>query len=388
MSQSPPVSEPVIAWFETEAGKADGPGALFDGFCATLLRAGLPLWRANLGLETLHPETSGTYLVWTNGALSAGAFPRSGEQVTASYVNSPTRHVDETRQVFRRRLDRPHPDVPLMDELRAQGATDYCMFPLPFLDQHRTAVCSIATTRTGGFSEAELAFAQRAINLMSPMAERHVLREIAHNLLNSYIGATAGKRVYAGQIERGDSYTITAAIWCCDLRGFTALSESLSRPDTIRLLNRWFDSIGRAVTTNGGEILKFMGDGMLAVFPVEQTPEETCARALHAAETALANHYELNSDFAAAGEDIHLRFGLALHLGEVEFGNIGADDRLDFTVIGPAVNQAARLESLTKEIGRSVIFSDSFAAAVPERLVSLGRVQLRGLAQTTEVFGL
>lgn len=387
------MSSPIIDWFEAEAGRADGLRTLFDGFCAALLRAGLPLWRANLGLETLHPETSGTYLVWHNGAMSMGAFPRSGEQVTASYVNSPTRFVDETKQVFRRKLDRPQPapplmNVPLMDELRAQGVTDYCMFPLPFLDGHRTAVCSIATTRPGGFGDAEIALAQRAVNLMSPMAERHVLREIAYNLLNSYIGATAGKRVYAGQIERGDSYTITAAIWCCDLRGFTALSESLSRLDTIKLLNRWFDGIGHAVTGNGGEILKFMGDGMLAVFPVEQTPEETCARALQAAQTALANHYELNSDFAAAGEDIHLRFGLGLHLGEVEFGNIGADDRLDFTVIGPAVNQAARLESLTKEIGRSVIFSDSFAAAVPDRLVSLGHFQLRGLAHTTEIFGL
>lgn len=382
------MSEIVLDWLEKESAAVPDLAVLFDTFCEALLRAGLPLWRANLGLETLHPETSGTYLVWTNGAMNVGAFPRSGEQVTASYVNSPTRHVDETKQVFRRRLDQPHPDVPLMDELRAQGGTDYCMFPLPFLDAHRTAVCSIATTRDGGFSEEDVALAQRAVNLMSPMAERHVLREIAHNLLNSYLGRTAGKRVYGGQIERGDSYTITAAIWCCDLRGFTSLSETLSRVDTVKLLNRWFDSIGCAVTENGGEILKFMGDGMLAVFPVEATPEETCARALKAAEEALVNHNELNSDLAGSGEELHLRFGLGLHLGDVEFGNIGADDRLDFTVIGPAVNQAARLESLTKEIGRTIVFSDSFAAAVPERLVSLGRFQLRGMAEMTEVFGL
>jgi adenylate cyclase len=382
------VSEIMLEWLEKESASVADLSALFNGFCEALLRAGMPLWRANLGLETLHPDTSGTFLVWTNGAMNIGAFPRSGEQVTASYINSPTRHVDETKQLFRRKLDRPHPDVPLMDELRAQGGTEYCMFPLPFLDTHRTAVCSIATTRAGGFNEEEVALAQRAVNLMSPMAERHVLREIAHNLLNSYLGPTAGKRVYAGQIERGDSYTITAAIWCCDLRGFTTLSETLSRLDTVKLLNRWFDSIGCAVTENGGEILKFMGDGMLAVFPVTETPEETCAQALKAAQQALANHNELNTDLLASGEDIFLRFGLGLHLGDVEFGNIGADERLDFTVIGPAVNQAARLESLTKEIGRTIVFSDSFAAAVPDRLVSLGRYQLRGMAEASEVFGL
>ena len=342
----------------------------------------------HLGLETLHPETSGNFLIWREGTITQGDAPRSGEQVTQAYVNSPTRYVDETGQIFRRRLDRPHADVPLMDELREQGASDYCMYPLRFLDEGRTAVCSIATRREGGFSEDELAKAGRAVALMSPMAERFVLREISHNLLNSYLGPTAGKRVYAGQIERGDSYTITAAIWCCDLRGFSALSETLSRIETVKLLNRWFDSIGCAVTENGGEILKFMGDGMLAVFPVDETPEDTCARALKAAEQALANHNELNTDMMAAGENIFLRFGLALHLGEVEFGNIGADDRLDFTVIGPAVNQASRLESLTKEIGRTVVFSDSFAAAVPERLVSLGRFHLRGMAEPYEVFGL
>ena len=382
------MNDHALEWLENEAATASDIAALFASFCAMLQRMGIPLWRANLGLETLHPETSGNFLIWREGTITQGDAPRSGEQVTQAYVNSPTRYVDETGQIFRRRLDRPHADVPLMDELREQGASDYCMYPLRFLDEGRTAVCSIATRREGGFSEDELAKAGRAVALMSPMAERFVLREISHNLLNSYLGPTAGKRVYAGQIERGDSYTITAAIWCCDLRGFSALSETLSRIETVKLLNRWFDSIGCAVTENGGEILKFMGDGMLAVFPVDETPEDTCARALKAAEQALANHNELNTDMMAAGENIFLRFGLALHLGEVEFGNIGADDRLDFTVIGPAVNQASRLESLTKEIGRTVVFSDSFAAAVPERLVSLGRFHLRGMAEPYEVFGL
>jgi len=382
------VSDAVLHWLEGEAGAAPDLHKLFEGFCAALMRDGVPLWRANLGLETLHPETSGTFLIWCEGTVTAGAAPRSGELVTAAYVNSPTKIVDDTKEVFRRKLDRPHADVPLMDELREMGCTEYCMYPLPFLDEGRTAVCSIATTQPGGFSDAQIALAQRAVNLMSPMAERHVLREIAHNLLNSYLGPTAGKRVYAGQIERGDSYTITAAIWCCDLRGFTTLSETLSRLETVKLLNRWFDSIGCAVTENGGEILKFMGDGMLAVFPVKETPEETCAQALKAAQQALSNHNELNTDLLASGTEIFLRFGLGLHLGDVEFGNIGADERLDFTVIGPAVNQAARLESLTKEIGRTIVFSDSFAAAVPDRLASLGRYQLRGMAEASEVFGL
>jgi adenylate cyclase len=226
-----------------------------------------------------------------------------------------------------------------------------------------------------------------AARLFSPWAERVQLRQIALDLLAAYVGPASGLRVYDGRIERGDVETIGAAIACCDLRGFTALSDRLPRREVVDLLNRWFEAMGAAIEGEGGEILKFMGDGLLAVFPVEGGAGATCARALRAAEAAIAGTGDLNEALTAEGRD-RLRFGMGLHLGDVELGNIGTRTRLDFTVIGPAVNMASRLQGLCRDLGEPVLASAAFAGAVGRPLRRLGAQTLRGIAEPVLVFGL
>jgi adenylate cyclase len=379
----------LACWLVAQSERKPDLEELFVGFCERLQAAGLGVSRATLGLETLHPELSGSFLRWRDdeSVLERRRTLRAGILTSDSYRRSPTRIVDDTGRPFRWRVQEPTQAMPLLEELAAEGATDYVMLPLPFLDTTRTAVISYATRTPGGFTAESLAILEQAARLLSPWAERAILRKIAIDLLGAYLGPAAGRRVYDGQIERGDLQTIEAAIWFCDLRGFTALADRLPRREVISLLNRWFEVIGTAIEGQGGEILKFLGDGLLAVFPIDGDARGTCVRALAAAEAALAGARALDAALMAE-ERAPLRFGLALHLGEVEFGNIGTPHRLDFTVIGPAVNAASRLEGLTKALGEPAVASEAFATAAGRRLRLLGRFPLRGLAEPVAVFGL
>jgi adenylate cyclase len=324
-------------------------------------------------------------LTWRDGKLAKRRVQRAGLLASEDYLTSPTWVVDQTGQPFRWRAGESTQGRPLIEELAADGMTDYLMLPLPFLDDTRTATVSYATREACGFDPAAIAMLHRASTLLSPTAERVVLRRIALDLLAAYVGPAAGARVYEGRIERGDVETLTAAILFADLRGFTALSERLPRRDVVALLNRWFDAVGESISTQGGEILKFLGDGLLAVFPVADRPRQTCERALRAALDAQAGTARLAAELAAEGRD-PLACGLALHLGEVEFGNIGTRRRLDFTVIGPAVNHASRLQDLTKRLGQPILASASFAAACSEDLRPIGTHALRGVTKPVAVF--
>ncbi|HEX6015725.1 MAG TPA: adenylate/guanylate cyclase domain-containing protein [Geminicoccaceae bacterium] len=377
----------LASWLVDRSRAAPPLPELFVGFCERLILAGVPVCRASLGLETLHPEESGTQLVWRDGALEALDASRIGLLTDTSYLNSPVRVVDETNRPFRWRRGESTQGMPLLDQLQADAVTDYVILPLPFLDDTRTATLSFATRADGGFAPSTFDELERAARLLSPWAERVVLRRIAIDLLAAYLGPVAGRLVYDGQIERGDVRTITAAIWFCDLRGFTALADRLPRREVVALLNRWFDVVGAAITAAGGEILKFMGDGLLAVFPIDDDATATCDAALAAAEAALAGMAALDAELAAEGRE-PMRFGLALHLGDLEHGNIGTAQRLDFTVIGPAVNLASRLEGLTKELGEPVLASAAFAAAAGRPLRRIGSFPLRGLDEATEVFAM
>ena len=376
----------LALWLVEQSREPHTLPELFEGFCGELARD-LPGLRVVLGLETLHPELSGFMLRWQPGALEKVTSQRAGILNNQNYLRSPTRIVDETGQPFRWRAGEDTRGMPRLEECVADGVTDYLMLPLPFQDNTRTAVMAYTTTAAAGFSDDDVVDLDRVTRLFSPWAERAVLRRIATGLLEAYLGPEAGRRVYDGQIERGDLRTIRAAIWFCDLRGFTALSDRLPRTKLIKVLNHWFEGIGTAIGEGGGEILKFMGDGLLAVFPVDGDATAVCDRALAAADVALAETELLAQKLVSLGEE-PLRCGLALHLGDVEFGNIGTSLRLDFTVIGPAVNMASRLEGLTKELGRSLLASASFAAATSARLESLGEHRLRGIAAPVEVYGL
>jgi adenylate cyclase len=257
--------------------------------------------------------------------------------------------------------------------------------PLVFSDGRRSSF-SCATDRPGGFTENDLELLEETalpLALRVELASAHIATS---TLLNVYLGPNAAKRVLTGAFRRGGGELVEAVIWYCDLRGFTTLVDARPVADVVPILDRYFESVAGPVSDNGGEILKFIGDAMLAVFRIEPNmpTDEPCARALAAAETALAALGELNATLGTS-----LTIGVALHVGEVMYGNIGARDRLDFTVIGRAVNEACRVEALCKELRVALLVTSSFAAAHPASgVVSLGDYTLRGVARPHELFTL
>jgi adenylate cyclase len=246
---------------------------------------------------------------------------------------------------------------------------------------------SWATNRPGGFSEPELADLTAIADALAIIVELQSTRRVARYLLDTYVGHRTGERVLSGSITRGSQETIRAVIWYCDLRGFTTLTDALAKDRVIALLNEYFEIAVDAVAAEGGEALKFIGDAMLAIFELESQTEVSarCRAALRAAAVVQAKIEDRNLARRDVGEP-EIRFGLALHLGEVSYGNIGAPNRLDFTVVGPAVNHASRLQKLAGELGREVVTSASFALASGVEMEHLGRHPLKGIREEQEVF--
>lgn len=382
-------SDPVARWFVTEAYRITDTAQLVAAAGEQLVLSGIPLYRLAYFQRTLHPEFQGKAYLWRRGrGVESGTRPH-GDNQDSEYRDNPLPLVLEQRRTVRVRLDRTEPQAPLLRQLKDEGATDYVALPLLFTNGHVDAL-SVVSDTPGGFSGADLDRMYLLQFAFTRLVEIHSLRDTAVNLLDAYVGRAAGRHILAGHVRRGDGQTIDAVIWYGDLRGFTRHSDALPRDTVIALLNDWFDTMGTIVTHAGGEILKFMGDGMLAIFPVA-TPADraaTAAAATAAAASAVDAMRVLNRIRAATNEPA-VRFGLALHLGEVMFGNIGASRRLDFTVIGPAVNHAARLEKLCAPLDRSVLLSAAMAALLPEAAVEpLGSHRLRDIGPLQAVFGL
>ena len=289
---------------------------------------------------------------------------------------------------LRRRLDgEAVAEFPFLGKLRGEGFTDYLATPLHFTNGE-IHVASWAARQPAGFTDEDVVALMAVARPLARLVEIRSLRRTEATLLETYIGRQAGARVLAGHIRRGDTESIHAAIWLSDLRGFTSLADRLPPRELTALLNRYFDCQVPAIEARGGEVLKFMGDGLLAIFPTaDDGPARVCAAALAAAREARANILALERK-AAVGRSAGLPFSLALHVGEVLYGNVGGGRRLDFTVIGPAINLAARLERLARELGRSIVASAEFAGICGDRLTSLGSHALRDISALQPAFGL
>lgn len=382
-------SDPLARWFVTEAYRITDTSALIAEAGEQLVRAGIPLYRLAYFQGTLHPEFVGKGYFWRRGQSIETFSAQHGLFQSNDFRDNPLPAVLERRKTVRVRLESIEPQAPILRQLKNEGATDYVALPLIFSTGHVDAL-SVVSDKPGGFSDADLDRMFMLQFAFTRLVEVHSLRDTAVNLLDAYVGHAAGERILAGEVRRGGGQTIEAVIWYCDLRGFTKVSDSLPRDSVIALLNDYFGAMGAAVTGAGGEILKFMGDGMLAMFPVAMSAQRgfIAQRAVLAAVDAQRAIDGLNRRRAAEGEAA-VRFGLALHVGEVNFGNIGASARLDFTVIGPAVNYAARLERLCASIGRPVLLSAALAASLPEGdLVRLGDYELKDIAEPQPVYAL
>jgi adenylate cyclase len=361
---------------------------LHSAYCSFLREAGVPLWRSSLALELLHPELTGAQVIWTAGDIEIQSRTRRDVDETGVYQNSPVRVVDETGRMYRTRLDASAPEMPLFAELREAGATDYLIVPFPFIDKTRSAVISYATQVPEGFSDDDITALEMATAQLSPYAERNVLRTIAIDLLNTYLGRRTGERVFEGAIERGGAEIIPAAILMADLRGFTRYSDEQSIQTILETLNEFFDALVGPIEENGGEVLKFIGDGLLAIFPADgRELGPRCCEALAAAREARVRIATLNFE-RVERELAPLQFGMALHAGDIAYGNIGSRLRLDFTAIGHEVNVTGRLLDVAKQTNNDVLASETFQALCGQPLIDLGEHPLRDISGELRVFTL
>jgi adenylate cyclase len=362
--------------------------ASFDEFAWRLVAAGMPLLRVTLHTATLHPQFLGTTITWWRDTGETVQVMIAHEVADAiPDEKNPVRRVCYGRETLRRRLDRPDDelDFEVLGELRDRGGTDY--IALPIYGAYAVAhMLTFVADLPGGFSERELADLARVGQRLSIVVDRHNQWWITHNLLCAYLGANTGPKVLSGQIRRGTGMELTAVLWSSDLRGFTERSDRLPSERMIAILNALFEAQAAEIRGHGGEILKFIGDGLLAIFPIAEPGAVAVVAndALAAAQNALAAVARLADHPALDGEP-PLDIVVALHVGTVHYGNIGAADRLDFTVIGPAVNLVSRIENAAKMLGQPIVVSAELAAAL-DGVVSLGRHQLRGLPAPQELF--
>ena len=395
-------------WVVREGLRGAAAAELFDGFCQRLVSAGVPLWRGFIGMPTLHPQWGGYSYIWRRdlNAIEPAQFSR-GDEYQQIIQNSPfsflirqmenVGHEGDPWRHLRRRLAGPEAqfDFPILKELAAGGASDYfaevARFGAGGDPSRGTGVgYSFATDLPGGFRDDDLALLRAVLPAVSLAMMTHAGHKIASGLLGAYLGDDAGGRVHAGAVERGSVESVRAVLWYADVRGFTAIADATPGLVVIELLNAIFETFTASLRPRGGQVLKFLGDGMLAIFPfVEATQDEICSQALDAAAEAMEGLDRLNAARLEAGKPI-ATVDLALHLGEVLYGNVGAVDRLDFTVIGPAVNEVARIETLCEPLSRKVLISAELAAAVGDRrrLEPLGSHRLRGVRKARKIYGL
>jgi adenylate cyclase len=342
---------------------------LFNGFTQFLTEGGVPIARAYFGMSTRHPLIQAFDMTWEpDSALYHTQFDHTWQRRSA-WTDSPLRHmIMEHLPRMRRTLTGQGVvlDFPLFRELSERGFTDWYGRVSGFeadsiLEQPGSLgmACSWSTDDAAGLSDENLALIDRLFPIFAVSIKAAVLPTITRTLLGAYLGADAAQRVWSGATNRGSIERVEAAILFSDLRGFTAFTEQASSELVMTTLNRYFDAVGAAIVAEGGQILKFMGDGILATFA--QPEANVCEHALRAALVAVRDVAALEGD-GAGGLDL----GIALHKGEVLYGNVGTPERLDFTMIGPAVNEAARMEKLTKSLGCAILASDSFQAALAE----------------------
>jgi adenylate cyclase len=381
----------VADWLIDGARSAAESHTVLEEMCERLVRCGIPLWRVSVFVRTLHPQIMGRRFTWRPGVgIEVRESPHE-MLASADFRESPVRQVYDTVKPIRRRLaDAGCPvDFPILRDLHAESVTDYLALPLRFTNGE-IHVATWTTREPGGFTEAQIAGIEAIAVPLARVAEVRALRRTAANLLNTYVGNNAGERILAGQIRRGDTQAIHAVIWLSDMRGFTKFADRLPPQTLIDLLNRYFDCQVPVIQDCGGEVLKFMGDGLLAIFRISQDNEDLariCAGVLAAARQVRTNVAAADMTMLVGNTDA-VRFGLALHVGEILYGNIGSGNRLDFTCIGPAVNLAARIEKLAGSLGRTLVLSNEFAQHCRPELMPLGEFALPGFRSAQAVFGL
>lgn len=392
----------VADWI-MEAAIADLPTSqVLEGVCVRLLAAGLPIARAHMSFRTLHPSVESVSLVWERGQPVKAMEFMHGAGTSDVWQRSPFYFmIQNDLQALRRRLIGSGAllDFAVLEDFKEDGFTDYLALMVKFDDGREDAsgrrngiVTSWTTSRTEGFTDDDIVALLRIKQRLGVAAKMAIKNQIANNVVSTYLGPTAGKQVLDGAIQRGDGQTIHAVILYSDLRGSSGLADRLPATAFISLLNGYFECVAGAVLDAGGEVLNYIGDAVLAIFPVgEMAVADGAKLALDAASEARRRLRDVNENLQMMGRE-PLKFGIALHVGDVVFGNIGSGARLAFTTIGSAVNEVARLEGLTKTLDAPVLMSGEFKAvlkaAYPDTpLKAFGFQKMRGIGAPIDVYG-
>jgi adenylate cyclase len=384
-----PELQKLTDWLIDGPRSAASPSRLMAETCEGLVAAGLPLWRVGVFVKTLHPDFYGYNYIWRPGAeVEVGSVDFNILQAP-EFQASPLSIVFLQKLEVRARVGDPESNrFPIIEDMRAEGVTDYVALPLPFTDGSVHA-SSWTTKQPGGFTDQQVNALRSLVRALARVIEVIQWRRISSLLLDTYVGNRAGERILSGQIRRGHTETMNAAIWLSDLRGFTALSDRLPSETVVDILNNYFDCQVSAIRTHGGEVLKFMGDGLLAVFPIDEyvgDAQQVCSHVLEAARESRSSVDAMHYPIGDAVE--RFRFGVALHLGPILYGNIGGGNRLDFTCIGPAVNLAARLEKIAGKLSRTIVASEGFAGICAGGWSELGEFPIAGFSKAERVYGL
>jgi len=387
----------LLEWLVSSGLSGVGEAQLVSGFCEELVRLGIPLVRVSVASDLLDPIYDARGFRWHRGkAVQRAEFARDSDSRNADdWQRSPFFAMIQGRlPTLRRRLDGDYRrgEFPILDEVQDSGATDYLAIAT-HIDRKATlgevegVISSWTIDRPGGFDTGEIDLLTQVVPALSFAFNAIASLGMTRTLLDTYLGQDAAARVLGGHIMRGQPETIRAVIWYSDLVNFTRIADEIDRDQLLALLNDYAECLVEIVGAQGGHVLKFMGDGILAIFP-DDDRRQACSRALDAALAAEVQVATLNQARSGRGLPV-TDFHLSLHVGDLLYGNIGSRSRLDFTLLGPAVNEAARIEALCRSLEQRVIVSSAFAEAAGNRragLVSLGRYALRGVARPQELF--
>ena len=379
-------------WLVREGRLTRDNSTLLQRFCEQLLNLDVKLDRCWLHNRALRPNYAGLSRLWQKDEALTFRPLEYGFESTPTYLNSPVRYAVDRKEFHYWRLGQADtPAFPVLEELRQDGYVGYAITPLFFSDGAVNAI-SWATRQPAGFSRDDLLLLEGLLPSLAAVVEINSLRRFTSSLLTTYVGREPGERILKGQVRRGEVLTATAALMLADLRDFSAMSDTHSPSLVIETLNRYFDCIMPPVYRRGGEVVEIMGDAMLVIFNEngDRNAQDVCRLALDAAKEGLAALEQSNAtERETAGPDgIILRAGIALHHGQVSYGNIGAGDRLDFTIIGPDVNLTSRIERICRVIGRELIMSADFAGLLDDPTFAIGHFDLRGFARKQLLFGL
>ena len=363
------------------------PEEIFDELNQRLMQTGMQLQRASCGLNTMHPEVYAKQLIWQEGKGTHSVLASHETIASSMFMNSPVAYVWREKVKLHLNLEVPEDELQydLCREMKEEGATDYLVLPLPFRNGGYSFI-SWSTIKPGGFRPEAIELLEALVPWVSLRLELESARFVTSSLLRTYLGDIAAQKVLSGAFKKGNGQLIHAVIWSCDLRGFTSRVESSSIEHVLQDLDQYFSCVAKPIMEQGGEVLKYIGDAVLGVFPIIESETSACANALRAVACAFRSLEQINDKQKNRGR-VGIQFGIALHVGTVMFGNIGTEERLDFTVIGSAVNEVCRVETMCKELGQEFLVTQSFIAASKRQdAVSLGWHSLRGVEEKHELY--